>query len=79
VVRRGDRRWWFIGDGPDAPGSELVDGPVAWEVLVDADDLWRRWIRHPAAARVRVRTRGDEVAATAVLDHVAIVRSEGRW
>jgi hypothetical protein len=50
---------------------------VAWEVVVDADDLWRRWIRHPAAARLHVRTGGDVAAATAVIDHVAIVRSPG--
>jgi uncharacterized protein (TIGR03083 family) len=72
TFRRGSGRWWLVEDRHD--DGEPSPWPVAWEVLVDADDLWRRWIRHPAAAEIHVRTAGDPAATTAVLDHVAVIR-----
>lgn len=64
VLRHRDGRWSLLDADPP-------DGTP--EVRVDADLLWRRWVRDPSTDAIRVGATGLRAA---VLDHVAIVRSE---
>jgi uncharacterized protein (TIGR03083 family) len=75
AVARRDGRWWWAGAaGPPGSAPDADGRAPAAVVSASGQAYWRRWTRHPAGTRDLFATTGDPVAATAVVDHVAIIR-----
>ncbi|HZA79800.1 MAG TPA: maleylpyruvate isomerase family mycothiol-dependent enzyme [Acidimicrobiales bacterium] len=75
AVERRDGQWWWTGAAEPRGAASDAEGPApAAVVTASGQAYWRRWTRHPAGTQDLFTVTGDPEAATAVLDHVAIIR-----